>query len=93
MTTLFWLKHNIYAQLSEKWSEGSRKTIINTIICWEIVEICVVYESVLKITEMENKIIFFKLLEALARYKKSLPKRHFASFLFIFDHKLNNIEL
>ena len=34
-----------------------KKTIINTIICLEIVEICVVYESVLKITKMENKII------------------------------------
>ena len=39
-----------------------KKTIINTIICLEIVEICVVYESVLKITKMENKIIFKKCL-------------------------------
>ena len=30
---------------------------MNTIICLEIVEISVVYESMLKITKMENKII------------------------------------
>ena len=38
----------------------AEKTIINTIICKEIGEICVVYESVLKITKMENKIMFLK---------------------------------
>ena len=38
-------------------SEGGRKTIINTIICQETVEICVVNESVLKIMNMESKII------------------------------------
>ena len=43
-------------------SEGSRKTIIITIICQEIVETCVAYESVLKITKMENKIILIKAL-------------------------------
>ena len=43
-------------------SEWSRKTIINTIICLEIVEICVVYESVLKIMTIENKIIFLNVL-------------------------------
>ena len=33
-TILFWLKHNIYAQISEKmeWRK-QKKTIINTIIC------------------------------------------------------------
>ena len=40
-----------------RWIKGSRKAIIDTIICYEIVEICVVYEGVLKITKMENKFI------------------------------------
>ena len=37
----------------------AEKPIINTIICKEVVEICVVYESLLK---MENKIIYKKAL-------------------------------
>ena len=38
----------------------AEKPIINTIICKEVVEIFVVYESVLKNTKMENKIIYKK---------------------------------
>ena len=43
----------------------AEKTFINAIICWEIVEICVVNESVMKITKMENKIIFKSKLQKL----------------------------
>ena len=37
----------------------AEKTIINAIICLEIFEIFVVYESVLKIMRMEDKNIFY----------------------------------
>ena len=53
-------------------SEGSIQAIINTIICKEIVEICAVYESMLKIWKMENRLIFKKISWVKIQQKLSL---------------------